>query len=572
MTFFPVIKKGIDKMLDIPSTDPDDSRRRKLLNVILLIMGILSVITFLITFIIVSRESFKDSDNNAVAIISTISLISIASLFYINRKIQGGLAAGILLIGLIILLSFSDAPNELISGRSLLFFTIPIVVSSMVLRPAYSFLTAIVVTINMYAISWFGLQGKIPPNPIGIIGFFLLASIAWLSSRTVDNALGDLRLINAELDKRVAERTKELSESLKRESAQASQRQAILQGIADGVLVFDNYGNTLLSNPAVTQLLNKNADEIKNKSLEEILIESELADADRLILQHTIATQDANLPAIRVRWGKRTISVSAAPVHDLSTGSLIGNVAVLRDFTREAELEEMKNTFVAMVSHELRTPLNAILGYSEMLKEGHYGGLNEMQQKTASRILKNSQRLLDIVSDLLTKAQIEAGTLKIKMRPFTPTELDEGLHSVMDKLAADKNLYLTSKIDPTLPELLNGDPQRLQQVLVNLVNNAVKFTSSGGIHIQMYLVSPDFWAIDVQDTGPGISLEDQRLIFEPFRQLEGIVTRQHSGIGLGLSIVKKLVDLMQGKIFLKSTIGKGSTFTIILPVNQQESV
>jgi signal transduction histidine kinase len=218
-----------------------------------------------------------------------------------------------------------------------------------------------------------------------------------------------------------------------------------------------------------------------------------------------------------------------------------------------------------MVSHELRTPLNAILGYSEMLREAYYGPMNEKQTNAADRILNNSRRLLDIVSDLLDKAQIEAGHLNLKISTFPTKVLTENLHSVMDKITGDRGLTLTSNIAPDVPNELVGDPERIQQVMVNLVNNAAKFTEQGGITVSLYKVADEYWACDVADTGPGISPEDQRYIFEPFRQVDKTVTRSHGGIGLGLSIVKRLVDLMGGRIFLKSVVGQGSTFTVVLP-------
>jgi signal transduction histidine kinase len=116
-----------------------------------------------------------------------------------------------------------------------------------------------------------------------------------------------------------------------------------------------------------------------------------------------------------------------------------------------------------------------------------------------------------------------------------------------------------------MPEVVNTDPQRLQQVLVNLVNNAVKFTEKGGISVRIYRVTEEHWAFDVKDTGPGIAPEDQKYIFDPFRQVEGTITRSHGGIGLGLSIVNRIIDLMKGRIFVQSTLGIGTTFTVVLP-------
>jgi len=174
--------------------------------------------------------------------------------------------------------------------------------------------------------------------------------------------------------------------------------------------------------------------------------------------------------------------------------------------------------------------------------------------------------LMDIVSDLLDKAQIEAGHLKMNNTYFSCTELTHGLHSIMDKIANDKGLELSTQIEDDMPDEIYGDPKRIQQVLVNLVNNAAKFTETGSIQVHIYKAVDTSWACDVVDTGPGIAEDDQKLIFEPFRQVAKTVTRSHGGIGLGLSIVKRLVDLMGGHISLNSSPGQGSTFTVCLPL------
>jgi len=272
--------------------------------------------------------------------------------------------------------------------------------------------------------------------------------------------------------------------------------------------------------------------------------------------------------SIQVEWGRKTLSVNAARVQNLETNQAIGAVAVIRDITREAELEKMKDTFVAIVSHELRTPLNAIMGYAEMLREAVYGDLNEKQASITGRIMVNTQRLLSMVGDLLDEAQIKAGKLSLTKQIFKTSSLLEALHTTMDKITADKGLYLTDEIDPNMPDTITGDVRRLQQVIINLVNNSAKFTEKGGIHIGILRNGPDHWLIQVTDTGSGIAREEIPYIFETFRQVENPTIRKHGGFGLGLSIVKQVVELMKGEITVNSELGKGSTFTIRLPFQQ----
>jgi signal transduction histidine kinase len=244
----------------------------------------------------------------------------------------------------------------------------------------------------------------------------------------------------------------------------------------------------------------------------------------------------------------------------------MGTVTVFRDFTREAEVEKLKSTFVAIVSHELRTPLNAILGYAEMFKEAVYGPMNDKQINMAERIMTNTRRLLGLINDLLNQAQMEAGKLTIKMAAFRPNELLDTLHAVMDKAASDKGLRLTSQIDSNFPEMLNGDVERLNQILVNLVNNAIKFTERGVIHVKFFHPYENKWGIEVSDTGVGIPETELPYVFDTFRQVEGTATRVHGGFGLGLSIVKQLVTLMNGEIKVRSIVGEGTTFIVILPL------
>jgi signal transduction histidine kinase len=184
----------------------------------------------------------------------------------------------------------------------------------------------------------------------------------------------------------------------------------------------------------------------------------------------------------------------------------------------------------------------------------------------AERVMKNTQRLLGLINDLLDQAQMEAGRLTIQMSPVRPAELLENLHSVMDQIVQEKGLKLTSEIEDRLPEVLNGDGARLQQVLVNLVNNGVKFTDQGTVHIRLFCPGENRWGMEVADTGCGIPESELAYIFDTFHQVERGAARVHGGFGLGLSIVKQLVNLMGGEINVNSTVDVGTTFTISLPL------
>jgi signal transduction histidine kinase len=190
-----------------------------------------------------------------------------------------------------------------------------------------------------------------------------------------------------------------------------------------------------------------------------------------------------------------------------------------------------------------------------------------------NRIIANTRRMLSLVNNLLDQAQIEAGQLKLTHALFSVKDLADDLHSVMGILADQKGLQLDISSADDLPDRVWSDAQRLHQILVNLVGNAIKFTDYGKVSVHFSRPDPSRWTIQVTDTGLGIPEEALAYIFEPFRQVDETVTRKHPGSGLGLAIVKQLVTLLGGEITVSSKVSQGSTFTIVLPLETaQEEV
>ncbi|HEY3476507.1 MAG TPA: ATP-binding protein [Anaerolineales bacterium] len=554
----------LNRFLTISTSDPDDTRRRRILNILIVSVGALSLFALTTTLALILL-GFQPLQNATLVLIgSTATILGTLIIYLINYFWSGRVAATVFLIFLTTVFAFSDTPEQVAGGRSLFGFAIPIIMASILLAPWSSFvfssLSSIIITLLATSID------RVPNIP-AMIGFFVIALVSWLSARSLEQALTELRGINANLDQVVVERTQELAASLEREQIEAGRNQAILNSIADGVVVFDTKWNAILANPALKGMLELPPESIVNKNFRELIEHPKLSPKSRQLL-YAMMEHDTQPPSFRIEWDQKTISISAAQVYDNSKdrNTNIGTVTVFRDFTREAEVEKLKSTFVAIVSHELRTPLNAILGYAEMFKEAVYGPMNEKQINMAERIMKNTQRLLGLINDLLDQAQMEAGRLTVQMAPLRPAELLENLHGVMDQMVHGKDLKLTSEIDDNLPEVLNGDGARLQQILVNLVNNSVKFTDQGGVHIRLFCPSPNTWGIEVSDTGCGIPEDELPYIFDTFRQVEDGETRSHGGFGLGLSIVKQLVNLMSGEIKVISKVNVGTRFTILLPL------
>ncbi len=231
------------------------------------------------------------------------------------------------------------------------------------------------------------------------------------------------------------------------------------------------------------------------------------------------------------------------------------------------ESSRLKSQFLANMSHELRTPLNAIIGFTGIMIEGMAGEIDDDARHMVSRVQANSERLLDLIDGVLDLAKIEAGRIELINTAVSPQALAKRWKSETEVLAQQKNLTLDVTIDPDLPEHLQGDEDRLTQIAVNLLSNAIKFTEVGGVSLKL-AQSGSSWTIEVSDTGIGIPPHAINYIFDEFRQADGSTTRMYGGTGLGLSISRRLCLMMGGNIRVSSELGKGSTFTVTLPLNR----
>jgi signal transduction histidine kinase len=239
----------------------------------------------------------------------------------------------------------------------------------------------------------------------------------------------------------------------------------------------------------------------------------------------------------------------------------------LADSLRQIMLvDQMKDQFLTNTSHELRTPLNAISGFTDVMLMGLTGELTADTRFAVERIHHNSERLAHLINDILDMSHIEAGHMEVKRQAFSPTQLLEDSVRSVQLLADARHLALRQHLDPALPATLIGDADRLEQILVNLLSNALKFTHEGTVSVSLQRSGADRWQIRVQDTGIGIPPESQADIFEKFRRIKPPPSRIYGGIGLGLTITRELAHLMDGSIHVASEVGRGSTFTVSLPL------
>ena len=232
--------------------------------------------------------------------------------------------------------------------------------------------------------------------------------------------------------------------------------------------------------------------------------------------------------------------------------------------SRELEIaSQHKSQFVANMSHELRTPLAAILGYAELMQEGSYEPLGQKSLDALTRIRSNGKHLLGLINTVLDIAKIESGQFTLNMTEYAIESVVETVRSATESLAQNKKLALKTEVAKSLPIGL-GDEQRLTQVLLNLVGNAIKFTDAGEVCVTAKAVNGHF-AVSVADTGPGIPEQEQTRIFDQFHQVDGSLTKAKGGTGLGLAIAKQIVEMHGGRIWVESTLGNGATFQMELP-------
>jgi signal transduction histidine kinase len=283
---------------------------------------------------------------------------------------------------------------------------------------------------------------------------------------------------------------------------------------------------------------------------------------------------------LRVEGEEHDFEMRISPLHNRH-GDLTGRIVLLRDITdfketqreliaareRAEEANRLKSEFLATMSHELRTPLHAVNGYVNIMLAGIAGELNDIQRQNLERVLVNGRHLLSLIDDVLDLSRIEAGTLAVTKQPVTLRKWLDDVVSDQREIAEEKGLRFETALDPTLPLAVISDPARLKQIAVNLISNAIKFTEEGHVRVEVKRHNEDRWALEVADTGVGIPAHAQEYIFDAFRQVDGSYQRLHGGTGLGLAIVRRVALMLGGTVGVSSVEGKGSTFTVSLPLD-----
>jgi two-component system phosphate regulon sensor histidine kinase PhoR len=369
------------------------------------------------------------------------------------------------------------------------------------------------------------------------------------------------------LAKAISEMGKQLRNKIEEISREKEYLQTIPKGMMEGVLMVDGRGRILMVNDALRNLLSLHSD-VADKMPLEVIRNAELEGAIRKAIQEgKSVVLELNLPSSDGRiFEVNVVPIQPSPEVIQKEGPMIrGTIAVFHDITRLKELEKIRQDFVANVSHELRTPLTTIKGYAETLLEGALK--EEVAVQFVQVIKRHTDRLTKIVEDLLMLSKIESKEFRLNLEPLSLPELINDVLDLVKDAALKKNISITkNEISPSL--LVEADRDYLEQVLVNLLDNAIKYTPEGG-KITIFALQKDQGEIEVsvQDNGIGIPREDLSRIFERFYRVDKGRSQELGGTGLGLSIVKHIIQVHRGRVWAESQLGKGSTFYLTLPKN-----
>jgi len=411
------------------------------------------------------------------------------------------------------------------------------------------------------------------------IGAIILASIvSYFLSRTLSRPLVQMNKIATEMAKgnfenKIVVNSEDevgllgaslnyMSTQLKNNITELSHEKAklenILASMSDGVITLNPEGKIILINPPAEKMLEKYCQDISSgqQFFECIGIEEFEFLFDKVNEEKKIKQQDIEL-------NDKILFVRMAPLLDTDTNSVIGVVGILQDVTKERELEQMRRDFIANVSHELRTPLSLMQGYSEALLDGMAQDISK-REKIITIIHQETLRLKRMVNELLDLSRLQTGHFALNKQELSVSDMLQMIEEKYKPAINDAGLDFVVNIEEELPKL-TADHDRLQQVLINLLENALKHTEQGKITVSGYR-EKDQVCVQVTDTGSGIPKEDIDLIWERFHKADKSRSRAKGGTGLGLAIVKSIIEAHGGRVWVKSEEGVGSAFGFCLPI------
>jgi PAS domain S-box-containing protein len=371
------------------------------------------------------------------------------------------------------------------------------------------------------------------------------------------------------LEDKVRDRTRALNQKVRELSNAKAKDEAMLSSIGDGVIVTDAHGNVLVVNDTAATLLGLNKKEIIGRPFTSYHLYDDkgvsIPPKKRPEHQSLEANKKVSLDAkATLAHGALDLHLTATPV--MQGDKLIGAIQIIRDVTKEKEVDRMKTEFISIASHQLRTPLSAIKWFGEMLLNGDSGKLKPGQAELAQSIYNSTERMMDLVNSLLNIARIESGRIMIEPKPTDLNELIAGIVNDLKAKTEDRKQTLVVSVHKDLPKI-NLDARMIGQVYLNLLTNAIKYTPKGGEITVMVSRKGNELLSQVTDNGYGIPKAEQGKLFQKFFRATNITKVESDGTGLGMYLVKAIIESSGGKIWFKSELDKGTTFWFTLPLS-----
>jgi signal transduction histidine kinase len=585
-------------MLHIPLQASEEERRRRLLNLLLVVTTLVVVLSMLVVFVSSSPGPIgEDGEILVIYIAGGVLLLSNAIVFAVNL-FSPQLAAWIYLLTMLAAAVFSDAPEQTASGRTLIAIAIPVVIASILLRP---YVSLVIAGLGSLAVCAVGLRVGVMPAP-GTAGLFFVALVSALMARSLERTLADLRLVNKNLA---------LLNQASRELGSILDLDEVLVRVLDEVrtLLGVVACSVWLVDPGTDELVCRQAsgpeqDLVRGWRIKagEGLVGWTASSGESLLVADVYA-DERYFPKVAEETGLNLRSILSIPLQARhgTVGVLQAVDAVVGRFTEEhlelleplaataavaienarlyseeqqratalkqaldqqKELDRLKSEFIQNFSHELRTPLALIQGYADLMEGGELGELASNQREAISVISRRSRMLTKLVDDLFIILIVEEqGPRK---DPVDLAALVQEMMVDFQVSAQRAGLTLTSEILAS-PAWVTGDIEHLSRVLDNLVNNALKFTPAGGSVTVSLMRDEGDLVLEVTDTGIGIPKDRLDYVFDRFYQVDGSMTRKFGGAGLGLALVKEVVEAHGGQVSVESEYGKGSSFRVTLP-------
>ncbi|HSE29240.1 MAG TPA: ATP-binding protein [Candidatus Saccharimonadales bacterium] len=387
--------------------------------------------------------------------------------------------------------------------------------------------------------------------------------------KAFNNMADRLQLIYKNLESKVQERTNQLAQKVDEVERERAKDEAILSSIGEGMIAVNADGTVAIVNRVATQMLMLDENQVIGKPVLQVMklltgVGLPVIDKESPV---ALALQTGKMSdgvfGMQDEQGKRQIAIVANPI--FQDRKIIGAIMIFHDVTKEREIDRMKTEFISLASHQLRTPLSAIKWFSEMLISGDAGKLTEDQTEFAKNIYASTERMIELVNSLLNISRIESGRIIVDPKPTDLKELVNGIVQDLKEKLEQKQQTLIISVHEDLGKI-NLDPRLISQVYLNFLTNAIKYTPKGG-EISVFISRKgDEVVSQVADNGYGIPKAQQNRVFNKFFRAENIVKVETEGTGLGLYLVKAIVESSGGKVWFRSEEGKGTSFWFSLPI------